>query len=582
MTQPAVQSTQATMSNDDQMEIQRRRLLVLFFLLCCAAAILIARLAYWQILRHDEMVRLADREHREVVTIAPSRGDIFDRRGYLLATNIASYLLYAAPKEMGEAQFKNVADKVAPLLNLSSKSVYDEFRANKDKYYVLLRRRVTPKVLEQVRALDLPGVHVQEEAMRTYPADALAQPLLGFANYDAQGANGVEGYYNSQIRGTTGSLVFERDTRGHQIAIGYRELKPAQDGADLVLTVDAAIQHEAEDELRAAIAANGATGGTILIMQPKTGAILASASTPGYDANRFDEIVDSSAFVNPAVSHSYEPGSIFKIITMAGGVDAGLVGPKTTHQCGGQVVIDGRVIRTSNNAAHGTETMTEVLAHSCNVGAVYVSSALGPDRFYKYVKNFGFGQLTGVDLQGEVTGFLRLPGAGDWRRIDQATNSFGQSISVTPLQMTAAVAAIANGGVYMKPYVVDRVQGPAGSKVTQPVAGLRVVSQQAARTTTQMLVDAAEMAASPALVKGYRIAGKTGTAQVVINGQYDPRLTITSFVGYAPADDPQFVILIKIDKPEKSPWAQDVAAPVFQTMAQWLLRYLRIPPSSAT
>ena len=317
------------MTNDDQMEIQRRRLLVLFFCLCCAAAILLARLAYWQVLRHDEMVRLADREHREVVTIAPSRGNILDRRGYLLATNVASYLIYAAPKEMGEAQFKTVADKVAPLLNLSSKTVLEDFKANKDRYYVLLKRRVTPKVLEQVQALDLPGVHVQEEAMRTYPADTLAEPLLGFANYDAQGANGVEGFYNNQIRGTTGSLVFERDTRGHEIAIGYRELKPAQDGADLVLTLDAAIQHAAEDELRAAIAANGATGGTILIMHARTGAILASASTPGYDPNRFDEIVDSSAFVNPAVSHSYEPGSIFKIITMASGVDAGLVGPKT-------------------------------------------------------------------------------------------------------------------------------------------------------------------------------------------------------------------------------------------------------------
>jgi cell division protein FtsI/penicillin-binding protein 2 len=506
--------TEAVLSNE--IENQRRRLVVIFLFLCCAAAILVARLAYWQILRHDEMTRLADREHREVVTIAPRRGNIMDRRGYLLAANITSFLVYAAPREMGESQFKSVAEKVAPLLGLDPKTVLGDFKANSMRYYVLLKRRVDAKVVAKVNALHLPGIYDQQEAMRVYPADALAQPLLGFANFDAQGANGVEGFYNAQIRGSIGSLVFERDTRGREIAIGYRELQPAEDGANLTLTLDAAIQHAAEDHLPDAIAANGATGGTILILQAKTGAILASASTPGYDANKFNEVVDASAFVNPAISHSYEPGSIFKIITMAAGVDAALVGPKTTHNCAGSVAVDGQFIRTSDNAAHGLETMTEVLAHSCNVGAVYVSTALGPDRFYKYVRDFGFGRLTGVDLQGEVTGFLRLPGQADWRRIDQATNSFGQSISVTPLQMAAAVAAIANGGVYMKPYVVDRIEGPSVARTTAPAALGRVISAQTARTVSEMLATASELATSPALVKGYRIAGKTGTAQVVI------------------------------------------------------------------
>ncbi len=249
--------TEAVLSNE--IENQRRRLIVIFVGLCCAAAILVARLAYWQILRHDEMTRLADREHREVVTIAPRRGNILDRRGYLLATNITSFLVYGAPKEMGEPQFKAVADKVAPLLGLNSKSVQTDFQSNATRYYVLLKRRVPAKVVEQVNALDLPGIHVQQEAMRVYPADGLAEPLLGFANFDAQGANGVEGFYNNQIRGSTGSLVFERDTRGREIAIGYRELKPAEDGANLNLTLDAAIQHAAEKQLRDAIAANGAS-----------------------------------------------------------------------------------------------------------------------------------------------------------------------------------------------------------------------------------------------------------------------------------------------------------------------------------
>lgn len=561
------------------LEMHRRRLMVLLFGLCCMALLLLTRLAYWQVLRHDEMVRLAEREHREVVTIAPRRGEIVDSRGYLLATNVTSYLVYAAPKEMGESRFKTVADAIAPVLNINSRTLLADLTANKDRYYLLLKRRANAQIRDQVTNLHLPGIHIQEEAMRVYPADTLAEPLLGFANFDAQGANGVEGYYNGQVRGTTGSLVFERDTRGQEIAIGYRELTPAEDGARLVLTLDSAIQHAAEDQLRATIAANGATGGTILIMDPKTGAILASASTPGYDPNKFNEIVDTSAFVNPAVSYSYEPGSIFKIITMASGIDAALVGPKTTHNCVGSVVVDGMVIRTSDGAAHGTETMTEVLAHSCNIGAVYVSTVLGPDRFYKYVKSFGFGKVTGVDLQGEVDGFLRLPGDGQWRRIDQATNAFGQSISVTPLQMAAAVSAIANGGVYMKPYIADRTETFATTKTVTPVPLRRVVSQQTARTVSDMLVSAMEMAASPARVKGYKIAGKTGTAQVVVNGQYDPQLTITSFVGFAPADDPRFTILIKIDKPRKSQWAQDVAAPAFGQMASWLLHYMGIPPT---
>jgi cell division protein FtsI/penicillin-binding protein 2 len=576
--------TEAIESNG--MEMHRRRLMVLLFGLCCAAVLLLTRLGYWQVLRHDEMVRLAEREHRQVVTIAPRRGEIVDSRGYLLATNVTSYLIYAAPKEMGEARFKTVAEALAPVLNLNSRTLLSDLTANKDRFYLLLKRRANAQIRDQVvnlrlpGDLKLPGIHVQEEAMRVYPAETLAEPLLGFANFEAQGANGVEGYYNNQVRGTSGSLVFERDTRGQEIAIGYRELTPAEDGARLVLTLDTAIQHAAEDQLKAAIVANGATGGTILIMDPKTGAILASASTPGYDPNKFNEIVDASAFVNPSVSHSYEPGSIYKIITMAAGIDAAVVGPKTTHNCVGSVVIDGSVIRTSDGAAHGIETMTEVLAHSCNVGAVYVSTALGSDRFYKYVKAFGFGRLTGVDLQGEVEGFLRLPGDGAWRRIDLATNAFGQSISVTPMQMAAAVSVIANGGVYMKPYIADRTETSTGTKTVTPVQVSRVVSQQTARTVTDMLVNAMEMAASPARVKGYKVAGKTGTAQVVVNGQYDPKLTITSFVGFAPADDPRFVILIKIDKPQRSQWAQEVAAPVFGQMAGWLLRYLGIPPSS--
>lgn len=559
----------------------RRRLVLLFSLLAVCAVILSVRLAYWQIVRHEEMATRATKEHKTEVDIAPRRGTITDRRGYVLATTVSSYLVYAAPKEVrDDKQLKPLADKVAPLLGLSSPAVLADLQKNRDKYYVLLKRRVTATVVEQVAALKLQGIHVQQEAMRVYPADGLAEPLLGFANFDAVGANGVEGYYNGLIRGTAGSLVAERDSLGREIAIGYREFIAAEDGASLALTLDTAIQYAAEKKLREAIAANGAVGGTILIMHVKTGAILASASTPGYNPNRFYEIVDPSVFVNPTVSQFWEPGSIFKLITMAAGLDSGVVGPRTTHNCNGQVVVDGLPIRTWNSAAHGVETMTQVLQNSCNVGAVYVANALGSERFYDYVLRFGFGKRTGVDLQGEVVGTLHLPGEREWRRIDQATNSFGQGMGVTPMQMIAAVAAIANNGKYMQPYLADRLESNGVSKSTVPKAVAQVISPQAARTLTDMLVSVVNQPGYPAYIPGYRVAGKTGTAQVVVNGNYDPNLTITSYVGYAPAENPQFAILIKIDKSQKSPWAQDVAAPVFHDMAEWLLHYLRIPATT--
>jgi cell division protein FtsI/penicillin-binding protein 2 len=575
----------------NETENQHRRLGLLAIALCVFAAILVARLAYWQVIRHDEMVKRANNERLTTVPLTPRRGTISDRWGLVLATNIPGYLVAAAPRlaltdtKQMDAQAKRIADKVAPILDLPVQALQQDLVKSKDAYYLLVKRQATQAQADQLRGAlaknDIHGFAIVTESMRVYPADTLFQPGLGLTNMEGLGYGGVEGRYNDQLQGAAGSLVAEFDPYGDVIALGRHDLTPPADGSDLVLTLDSAIQNKAQEVLAKTIAEWGASSGTILVMHPKTGAILASATLPTYNPNRFYNVGDSSVFVDPATSQFWEPGSIFKIITMAAGMDAQLINAQSTHKCNGQVVIDGQIIRTWNGAAHGTETMTEVLEHSCNVGAVFVANLLGPDRFYDYIQRFGFGKPTGVDLQGEVGGLLPLPGTREWQRINQATNSFGQGMGVTPMQMAAAVASVANGGLYMQPYIVQEVDSAAtGRQVTSPKPLRRVISAQTARQLSNMLVDVVDQVSSPAHINGYRIAGKTGTAQVVVNGQYDPRLTITSYIGYAPADDPQVLVLIKIDKPQRSEWAQDVAAPAFHELTEWILHYLHIPPNA--
>jgi len=559
----------------------RGRLIALCVVLALWGGVIAARLVYWQVIRHEEMVQRALGERLGTVKIPANRGDITDRHGYLLATSVTRYLAYASPKEIGREQFRSVARKIAPLLNLPTEAVYEQLEANKDKYYLPLRGYLIRDVANQVTAAVSTGVYTAPMAMRVYPADSLAQPLLGFTNIDGQGLYGVEGHYDEYLRGVDGVLIAELDAQGRPIPAGHGQLKAVQDGAKLVLTIDASIQYKAETLLRKAIDFYQAVGGTILILDSKTGAILASASEPSYNPNRYYEVQDQGVFRDPAVSVPWEPGSILKIITMAAALDSGIIVPNSTHYCKGYVDVDGFRIWTSDKRAHGQETMVQVLANSCNVGAVYVADLLGKDRFYQYLWRFGFGQLTGVDLAGEVNGTLTMPESRGWRRLTMATNSFGQGLMVTPIQVAAAVGAIANGGLYMKPYIVQRIESAKGIKVTKPTAVAQVVSRQTAQTLTGMLVAAMEsIPNNPALVPGYHVAGKTGTAQIWIGDRYDPNLTMTSFIGYAPAEDPRFVILVKIDLPRRFSHAQEVASPVFREMAQWLLLYLGIPPKS--
>ena len=359
----------------------------------------------------------------------------------------------------------------------------------------------------------------------------------------------------------------------------------ADSGSELVLTVDRNIQAMAEEELARSVAEYQAEGGTIIVMDPRTFGILAMASLPDYDPGKYYDFVDRSPppFEDPAISYQYEPGSVFKIVTVAAALDSGTATPDTVYYDGGEIEVGGQVIMNASRRAYGNQTITQALVESLNVGMAWLSTKMGADTFYQYVWGFGFGQPTGVDLEGEVPGQVWLPGDYEhWHDSNLGTNSFGQGLAVTPLQMATAVATVANDGTRLRPHIVARRTDPDGTVfVSRPVTEGQPISAETARQLTEMMVQVVEEGAEKAKVDGYRVAGKTGTAQIPIPGGYDKESTIASFAGFGPVDDPQFVILIKLDRPKTSAWAIDTAAPAFSRLASRLFVALGIPPEDA-
>jgi cell division protein FtsI (penicillin-binding protein 3) len=394
--------------------------------------------------------------------------------------------------------------------------------------------------------------------------------LLGFVGADSQGYYGVEGFYNDLLAG--------RPIVGIERTVPFEAaLDPDPDkGADLTLTIDREIQAAVEQTLRAALEANGAPSGTILVMDPQTGEILGLASWPTYDPNDYISAPEASR-TNPAISDQYEPGSVFKVLTMAAALESGAVTPQTTYVDNGALEMGGAVIRNWNGGAWGPQDMTGLLQHSLNVGAATITQMMGPTNFYNYLTAFGIGHVTNVDLEAEASGRLKRPGDPDWYESDLGTNSFGQGVAVTSVQLLTAVSAVANRGEMMQPHVLLAVDD-GGVHRTQPTVLGRPISEATALTLSEMLANSLEQEASNALVPGYRIAGKTGTAQIPIPGGYDPEATIASFIGWGPVDDPQFIVLVKIDRPQSAPWGSVVAAPVFSQLAQRLVVLLEIPP----
>jgi cell division protein FtsI/penicillin-binding protein 2 len=507
--------------------------------------------------------------------VASHRGLIVDCHGYFLALNTFEYDVSAAPNLIEDPQ--GVAEQLWPILDLSPNELLSLL--TQDVPYVPVKSRASKEVAEAITSLELEGIYLESKLRREYPEGGLAAHLMGFVTFDCDGAYGLEGYYDSLLKGTSTlskRIVYSWD---EALPIVFDKLALPRGGPHLVLTLDRNIQYLVEQELAEAVAKYQADSGTIIVMDPKTGAILAMASYPFYDPNRFYE-VPMDQYNDPAVSEQYEPGSVFKIITMAAGLDAGVIAPESTFYDSGTIEVGERFIQNPDRRAHGLVTMTDILVHSLNVGVAYVSTSLGEETFYAYLRRFGFGCETGIDLYGEVAGSLKVPGSSKWSRSDLGTNSFGQGIAVTPLQMIAAVAAVANRGFLMKPYVVERIVYDQDVIVAQPTVVRQAVSARAAEQLTDMLVQAVEQGAELATVPGYDVAGKTGTAQIPVEDGYDPDLTIASFVGYAPADEPRFIVLVKIDKPRVDSRGAHVAAPVFKAIAERLFVLLDVPPDN--
>jgi len=551
-----------------------RRLVVLATIFFAFSLILVGRIIYWQLVRRQELLELAELEHYQTRVIPPQRGAILDRTGSLLATDIFQYEIFATPRDVPNPRW--TAEQLAPLLEKPPETLWALL--DRKDLSVTLAKQIPLNVGEKIASWGLPGVGAIPLPQRIHPEKELACHLLGFVGAEGDGFYGLEEYYNDILQGEPGSRGGERDPSGLQMIAGYGSYVPAQEGPTLLLTLDRTIQGLVEEDLEKAMEEYGAQGGTIIVMDPWTGAILAMASYPRYDLNRFYE-TPQELFINPAISEVYEPGSVFKPVTIGAALDTGEVTPETTYNDTGSILVGGQVIANWDWGARGETTVSELLRYSLNVGAATMSTKIGGEKFYRYVRRFGFGEPTGVDLAGEVSGIVKTPGDAQWHESDLGTNSFGQGISITPLQMINAMAAIANGGLLMKPYVVQQIVREDDIVEIEPVVRRRVISPETARQLTQILVEGVKKGvAELAHVEGYSIAAKTGTAQIPIPGGYDPTWTIASIVGWAPADDPRFIILVKIDKPQAAPWGATVAAPVFKTLAQQLFDYLGIPP----
>ncbi len=510
--------------------------------------------------------------------IAANRGIIRDSNGLLLASNIWVYNIYAAPQGLTERQSEKVADKLGKLLpEVAQAKIKDAvtFVPEHKNIYNLITAAVDSDRADQVKAAQLPGIFLEAKSRRTYPNNNLMGQLLGFANNENVGAYGIEGRYDKELKGVAGTRLAEHDREGNPIVLGQIQLKPPVEGGDITLTIDSSIQFMVERELKKGMDEHKAEKAIAIVADPQTGAILAWASFPNYNPNEFFK-TDPALLKDPIVSDVYEPGSTFKILTAAIGIDTGTVKPDSAADLPGCVIKYSQTICNFNKEGYKNQTVVKTLERSSNVGAMWIAEKFGPDKYYDYLNRFGITELTGIDLSGEAGSILRTRASKDWSPLDFLTNAFGQSVAVTPIQLVQAVSAVANGGKLMKPYVVSKItRGDAVISETKPTVIRQAISPESARTTTDMLVSAVRQGETRlADVKGYRIAGKTGTTTL-----YNSELTIGSTIAYAPADNPRFIILVRYDKTKDTPWGSNTAAPVVKNIAEQLFAKFQIPPT---
>lgn len=561
--------------------LMRRRIACLFFGAIAVFFLLLLRLAYLQFALGSELQLKAEQLRTREIPIAAKRGTIYDRNHKKLAVSISADSVYALPPEVrysGKAE--EIAKQLSPILEIPEDKLMEKITASRS--FEWLKRKVDFEKAQKIRQLDLPGIQVVEESQRFYPKDTLAAHVLGFAGVDNQGLEGLEITRDADLKGVPGKIVVEYDARGQELPQAIHKYNPPVDGHSMVLTIDETIQYFAERELDKLMSSTvNPKSATILVMQPKTGEILALANRPGYDSNNYGDF-DAQTWRNSAVSNTYEPGSTFKIVTTAAALEEGVVHPDDRFYDPGYIAVGDRRIRCWRSYnPHGSQSFREVMQNSCNPGFVEVGLKMENKEkgvFYKYIKAFGFGAKTGIDLPGEATGIMI--NEKDLKPINIATISIGQSIAVTPLQLITAVSAVANGGVLMEPQIVREVIDADNNVIKgfQPKPIRRVISEQTAQVERDLLESViAQGTGRTGYIPGYRAGGKTGTAQKAGPGGYQQGKYVASFIGIAPINDPQIVVLVVIDEPQGYPYqGGQIAAPVFKAVAGDSLRYLGV------
>ncbi len=548
---------------------QSRRMWVIIIGLLIGVFLVLLRLINFQIVKGPEWAgRSTD---KSIVIAQPVRGAIYDRNGAMLAANSSDYQISVSPNMVVDATGLSL-----DLMSILQKPQSEIMGALiSDRPHEVLAGRVSADVADLVRDLqnDYSGLQIDPLPRRFYPQNDLLCHALGYVDFDGDGGAGLEGHYQEELAGEAASATFFLSPLREQPAIAARE------GADLTLTIDRSVQQLVENELVAALHEHRAEGGTIIVMDPRTGAILAMASAPCYDPNEFYDVAEP-LLLNPAVSNQFEPGSVMKLITMASALDSGTVVPDSTYYDAGVLEVGGHRTVNWDRSAPGTTDMTTLLARSLNVGAATLSTSMGAEPFNDYLRQFGFGSPTGIDLMSEAAGTMPLPGDESWTESLLAAYSYGQGIAVTPLQMITALSALANEGEIMQPYLVQEVHSENGDFVHTPTVMSKPIGAQAAQDVTNMAVTAVAREVSEAQIQGYTVAGKTGTAQIAENGVYLEHDVIGTFVGWLPADAPEVIVYVKLNRPQINPWGSMTAAPTFANLTDDLVVLLGIPPDS--
>lgn len=551
---------------------------VLFVAIVILFLLNVGRLFYWQIVKAEKLIDLAKFQYNALSKATPKRGKIKTSDGFPLVANKISYVVFANPREIRDKN--NVLDVLSPILKEDTASLSSKMSL--DKSWVSLKKNIDIKTKQEIEKFNLKGIGFDQRFSRFYPEASMAAQLVGFVggnDSEQKGYFGLEGYYDRLLRGKEGYISEIHDALGNPILLKRQENLKGTDGSNIILTINRSIQFLVEEKIKKGIEKYGASGGMVGIMDPRSGDILAMASFPSFLPNNFQEY-DQNLYKNPFISNTFEPGSTLKPIIMASALDANLITPFTRCPiCYGPVQIGEYSLHTWNDKYYKDTNMIDVIKHSDNTGMVFVAQKLGVDRMISYLDRFGIGKMTDIDLQGESLSPLKP--RNTWYGVDLATTGFGQGISVTPIELLVAFSSLANKGELMQPRVVKATESPNGEifEIPSKVKG-HPISQNVAKIMTEILVNAVEKGeANWTKLKGYRIAGKTGTASIPVAGHYDPDITITSFIGFAPADDPKFAMLVILDKPVTSIYAAETAAPVFFDIARDLLSYYGISPN---